>query len=604
MPLEKPGLWTADIAGIDPRWRSMWVGLEAMWILNENSGAPYSHGHQKMGSTNTFPWATTPYGPALLGDGIGTCFVDNPDALNFFDEPLNSGFTVRTIFNRTGGSNFDGVFSSGSGGGGGDWQFWCGAATSTTFRMSHRATGATNLDATFATDGTYYDAVYTFDGSGPISRLYLDGVEKASDAVITEPDNDPAGRAVRIGRFLDDNGEWEGNIVGVWVWSRALSPTEITALYRDPFGMTHLQQPFVSGGLTATLLATADGTIVDVVNELDAASPLFSSIDEDIDASDDTDYVNNAVLPVSPGWKKVQQQDNKASTTSITATYDLTPTEGNLLVAVFGYRDANNDPSSPPSGWSKAVSINAFSSTIGVWYKVAGASESTAVVFSWDASSRHASLGIFEYSGNATSSPFDVGAGEDGGSPGRTTLSSGTTAPTAEDDELWIAGFVVRDATTNDFTSFSNSFSEILDVEHNEALGVGHRLEADIAAAETTAVWDHSDRVAGCIATFKPAGAFVRFYPLLTDLPEAFGVAVSGTIRTKIRGFNFWGQSLTLLAQLYKEDETTALSDEITVDTVSANSAFSITAPLVFTGLDTSAGKPAWNGARLRFRWA
>ena len=96
----------------------------------------------------------------------------------------------------------------------------------------------------------------------------------------------------------------------------------------------------------------------------------------------------------------------------------------------------------------------------------------------------------------------------------------------------------------------------------------------------------------------------VEYFPLLTDPPEAFGVAVSATIRARFRGFNFWGQSLTLFAQLYKEDEATTLSDEITVTTVLANSAFSNTVAITFTGLDTSAGKPAWVGARVRYRWA
>ncbi len=90
----------------------------------------------------------------------------------------------------------------------------------------------------------------------------------------------------------------------------------------------------------------------------------------------------------------------------------------------------------------------------------------------------------------------------------------------------------------------------------------------------------------------------------LTDVPEPFGVAVSATIRTRVSGFNFWGQTGTLFAQLFKADKVATLSDEITVQVVTANFAFNNTAELTFTGLDTSAGKPTWNAALVRYRWA
>jgi hypothetical protein len=43
----------------------------------------------------------------------------------------------------------------------------------------------------------------------------------------------------------------------------------------------------------ATMLATADQGATDVVNELDATSPLFSSVNDDPDAPDDADWINN-----------------------------------------------------------------------------------------------------------------------------------------------------------------------------------------------------------------------------------------------------------------------------------------------------------------------
>ena len=208
-------------------------------------------------------------------------------------------------------------------------------------------------------------------------------------------------------------------------------------------------------------------------------------------------------------WSKVQQQNNadRFTPTTITATYDSTPTEDNLLIAVFGYKDTN-EPETPPSGWTLAKLQVGASQSISIWSKIAGASEATAVTFSWTGGAR-CNLLIVEYSGNITTSPFDVAAGVNGGTPVKTTISSGTTATTAEDDEMWIAGFTLIDGGTP-FISFTNSFTEIYDNDggsddNTQSMGVAHRLEADIAAAETTATWTGGRRVCSVIATFKPA---------------------------------------------------------------------------------------------------
>ncbi len=93
----------------------------------------------------------------------------------------------------------------------------------------------------------------------------------------------------------------------------------------------------------------------------------------------------------------------------------------------------------------------------------------------------------------------------------------------------------------------------------------------------------------------------VQYRAFITDPPEEFGVAVSATIRVRLRGFNFWGQSLTLNARL--QGPTVNLSSNVEVMTVSANSVFDTTVPINFTGIDTSAGKPEWEDARVRYEW-
>ncbi len=90
----------------------------------------------------------------------------------------------------------------------------------------------------------------------------------------------------------------------------------------------------------------------------------------------------------------------------------------------------------------------------------------------------------------------------------------------------------------------------------------------------------------------------------LTDMPGDFGNADSATIVVRFRGQNFSGQSRTLFAQIFQSNESTTMSDEITVATVTADGSFDNTVVLTLTGLDTAAAKAVWDAARIRFRWA
>ncbi len=95
----------------------------------------------------------------------------------------------------------------------------------------------------------------------------------------------------------------------------------------------------------------------------------------------------------------------------------------------------------------------------------------------------------------------------------------------------------------------------------------------------------------------------VHFLPLLTDMPGDFDTATSATVIVRYRGQNFGSESLTLYAQFYQSDESTPLSNEVSVVTVSANTSFDNTAPVTITGI-VAGSKTIWDGARLRMRWA
>ncbi len=95
----------------------------------------------------------------------------------------------------------------------------------------------------------------------------------------------------------------------------------------------------------------------------------------------------------------------------------------------------------------------------------------------------------------------------------------------------------------------------------------------------------------------------VRFFPLLTDVPGDFGTADAATIVARYRGVNFGAGSLTLYIQLYQSDESTPLSDEVAVVTVSANGSFANTSLVTITGI-VAGSKAIWDGVRARVRWS
>lgn len=109
-----------------------------------------------------------------------------------------------------------------------------------------------------------------------------------------------------------------GQFALVLYYDRFLHQSEIQSLFHDPFGAfvapdpIILRQPssplnrpigaaveselaaVIAGGSIFSAYPTGDGSIVDVLNESDSASPLWSSVDDDPASPTDTDWINDA----------------------------------------------------------------------------------------------------------------------------------------------------------------------------------------------------------------------------------------------------------------------------------------------------------------------
>lgn len=211
----------------------------------------------------------------------------------------------------------------------------------------------------------------------------------------------------------------------------------------------------------------------------------------------------------------VQQNSGTQSGTSITVNYNSPPTNGNLLVAVVG---SNDGDAVNPTNWLTAVNkVNVTDDDfVRISYRVAGAGEPSAVAFTGFVGNNHC-LGIFEWA-LPVASPLDVvsSAGE---TIAATSQTSGTTAATAQADELSIIGFEIRAALSS--PSFTNGFTLQHNLLNSVAVLTGYKIESATGAKESTASWTTAGDSIGAIATFMaapvgiaPVGGFINPVPL------------------------------------------------------------------------------------------
>lgn len=183
---------------------------------------------------------------------------------------------------------------------------------------------------------------------------------------------------------------------------------------------------------------------------------------------------------------------------SVTATYGSTPTQGNLMLAIG--RGTTAFSNAALSGWTliaQTFSTSASASPFALWYKIAGAAESTSVSLTWT-SSANISLVIGEYSG-MRSSPLDASNSvASNGVSGLTKVSSDSPA-TIYPYELCVA--VIGHNGGLGTLTWSNSFTHRITVSA-AVLTVATRLVYQKGIYGTTLTHTVSRLGGGIIATF------------------------------------------------------------------------------------------------------
>ncbi len=210
-----------------------------------------------------------------------------------------------------------------------------------------------------------------------------------------------------------------------------------------------------------------------------------------------------------------------AGTDSVAATFAGTPVEGNLLVAaVLCKRGASPIASiTTPSGWTLAGSVLSVSwsgggatGAVAIFYKVAGASESSTVTVTVATASFETNILLAEFSG-LTAATIDQFASNDETSGTGLIAETGTTSATMEANELAVALCNIMDddfdapATGSWSEGYTQIGAEINSGSAGSTSALAYKILSATGAQNTTCTFTTggAEERASVIATFKAA---------------------------------------------------------------------------------------------------
>jgi len=188
-------------------------------------------------------------------------------------------------------------------------------------------------------------------------------------------------------------------------------------------------------------------------------------------------------------------------------TLDSTATSGNLIFTCLGV-DKSAGTITVPTGFTEINQYVSSSVSGACAFKVSAGTESTITWTTTDATPPRQDVIAIEYSG-LTAAPLDVKAENDSSTSAVTSLSSGTTGTTAQNDEYALAFFTIDSDQNMTNRSYTNSFVERFytgdESGGNAPCVIADKTLTATGTVETTASWDTGDQTYGLVAVFKIA---------------------------------------------------------------------------------------------------
>ena len=270
-------------------------------------------------------------------------------------------------------------------------------------------------------------------------------------------------------------------------------------------------------GTNTTTANTASDLFIGILHDL--TEPAGGTIDEPavyntaLSAATVRSHYEAGVAASAGVPTRVQSVSGKSSTTVTSRSLTITaPAAGSLIVTALSV-DKDSGAITVPTGFTL---INSYTSTdvSGAFaYKISNGTE-TSVVWNWT-TARTAASGVGVWTGLIG---FDVSAEADSGVSVVTSQSTGTTATTAQANELAIA-VVTADTGGNVDAgrAWTNSFTEFIWESDTPAsgipgLGMASKTLSSTGTVESTfSASDTGDQMWASIATFKASGGNFRF---------------------------------------------------------------------------------------------
>jgi hypothetical protein len=245
----------------------------------------------------------------------------------------------------------------------------------------------------------------------------------------------------------------------------------------------------------------------------------------------------------------VQGGTNSAtSSTSVTFTAGVAPTQGDLLVAYVG----SSQTTTAATGWNKLTTATSGSTNGAIFWKVAGASESTSQTVATCASATWNEVWE-EYSGVVTSSPVDVENGA-GVSASSTPVLTPSVTPTASVERLAFCGgkaglnttwssLLVGGVTANDRGHISQCGSWDLVVASTSGSYQGS------ATPSVTSPNEHAGIALFIAAVTAPAGSESGTVTEQTPVGTGLGTAEAGAVAEQPAATGLSNADATALAE-------------------------------------------------------
>ncbi len=185
------------------------------------------------------------------------------------------------------------------------------------------------------------------------------------------------------------------------------------------------------------------------------------------------------------------QVGNAANGADLTLTFDVTPSENDVVIVYGGASYFNtSNPTAPGSGYTQiALYSNASSLWFGVWKKRMSASPDSSVLCRGNgAGNSAAAYGCYVWRGVDTTTEEDATATTSGPTTSTNPDCPSITSATNGAMILALAGSVVNDATPGTVSGYSNQYTTV-GVDTISITVAGATFEKSTAGAENPAAW-------------------------------------------------------------------------------------------------------------------